>query len=116
MTRSASLGIHPVQQAYGQDSPGASADVEQDGSPVLPLLLFPLRLCQSLFHLLDPLCCAGNPFLTVSLSDPEIDRVYSSPTINNRVILTLIQHTVPLLYQSFTTKIDKRVKPDFYVL
>lgn len=74
MTRSASLGIHPVQQAYGQDRPGAGADIEQDGSPVLPLLLFPLRLCQSLFHLLDPLCCAGNPFLTVSLSDPEIDR------------------------------------------
>lgn len=103
MTRSASLGIHPVQQAYGQDSPGAGADIEQDGSPVLPLLLFPLRLCQSLFHLLDPLCCAGNPFLTVSLSDPEIrQRVYSSPTINNRVILTLIPTNcvtaVPKLY------------------
>lgn len=59
MTHSASLEKHPAHQAYGQDGPGAGAGLEQDGPPVLPLLSFPLSLRQSLFDLLDPLCCGG---------------------------------------------------------
>lgn len=71
MTQSVSLGVHPAhQQADSQSRPGT--DVKQDGSPVEPLLSIPLRVGQSLFHLLDPLCGAGNPLLTVSLSDTEI--------------------------------------------
>ena len=67
MTQSVSLGVHPAhEQADGQGGPGT--DVEQDGSPVQPLLSIPLRFGQFLFHLLDPLRGAGDPLLTVSLS------------------------------------------------
>lgn len=52
MTQSVSLRVHPAhQQADSQSSSGT--DVEQDGSPVQPLLSFPVRVGQSLFHLLD---------------------------------------------------------------
>lgn len=67
MTHSVSLGVHPAhKQADGHSRPGA--DVEQNGPPVEPVLSFPLRIIQSLFHLLDLLGGAGNPLLAVSLS------------------------------------------------
>lgn len=70
MSQSVSLGVHPAnQEANSQSCPGT--DVEQDGPPVQPLLSFSLRVRQSLFHLLDLLCGAGDPLLTVSLSDTE---------------------------------------------
>lgn len=66
----ASLGVHPAhQQAHSHGCPGA--DVQQNGSPVQPLLSFPLRVAQSLFHLVDLLWGAGDPLLTVSLSHAE---------------------------------------------
>lgn len=71
MTQNVSLGVHPAhQQAHSQSCP--DADVQQNGSPVDPLLSFPLRVAQSLFHLLDLLRGAGDPLLTVSLSYAEI--------------------------------------------
>lgn len=67
MTHSVSLGVYPAhKQADSHSRPGA--DVEQDGPPVEPILSFPLRVVQSLFHLLDLLGGAGDPLLAVSLS------------------------------------------------
>lgn len=68
LSKVCSLGVYPAhQQADGHGRPGA--DVEQDGSPVQPLVSFPLRVAQSLFHLLDLLRGAGDPLLAVPLSD-----------------------------------------------
>lgn len=67
MTHSVSLGVHPAhKQADGHSRPGA--DVEQNGPPVEPVLSFPLRIVQSLFHLLDLLRGAGDPLVAVPLS------------------------------------------------
>lgn len=67
MTHSVSLGVYPAhKQADSHSRPGT--DVEQNGPPVEPILSFPLRVVQSLFHLLDLLGGAGNPLLAVSLS------------------------------------------------
>lgn len=63
-----SLGVHPAEEQAGSNS-CTSADVKEDGPPVLPLLLFLLRVGQSLFHLLDLLCSAGNPLFAMSLPE-----------------------------------------------
>lgn len=77
MTQWASLGVDPAHpQAHGQGCPGA--DVQQNGFPVQPLLSFPLRVAQSLFHLVDLLRGAGDPLLAVSLSHAETRGVVSS--------------------------------------
>lgn len=66
-----SLEEYPAhQQADSHGRPGA--DVEQDGFPVQPRVSFPLRVAESLFHLLDLLRGAGDPLPALPLSDSEI--------------------------------------------
>lgn len=85
MTHSVSLGVHPAhKQADGHSRPGA--DVEQNGPPVEPVLPFPLRIVQSLFHLLDLLGGAGNPLLAVSLSHTAKARSVSGQSAKNNVM------------------------------